>query len=91
MQHLLLLKCFGEVLPYLDVKKQESEEDNVEGVTVPNITGLSIKEAEKILKELGLEINLDEEGVDKENIVIKDQTPKEGIKVKKGSKIIIKY
>lgn len=58
---------------------------------MPNITGLSIKEAEKMLKELGLEINIDEEGVDKENTIIKEQIPKEGIKVNKGSRIIVKY
>ena len=79
------------MLPYLEVQKQESVEDIVEEVTVPNITGLSIKEAEKVLKELGLEINIDENGVDKENTAIKDQIPKEGIKVNKESKIIVKY
>ena len=58
---------------------------------MPNITGLTIKEAEKILKEFRLEIRLDEEGVDKENTIIKEQIPKEGIRVNSGSRIIIKY
>ena len=75
----------------MEVKKQESKEDVIEEITMPNITGLSIKEAEKMLKELGLEINIDEEGVDKENTIIKEQIPKEGIKVNKGSRIIVKY
>ena len=79
------------MLPYLEIQKQESEDDLAEEVTVPNITGISIKEAEKVLKEKDLEINIDEEGVDRENTIIKEQIPKEGIKVNKGSKMIIKY
>jgi len=84
-------QVLGEVLPYLEVKKQETEEENTEEVTVPNVTGMSIKEAEKILKELGIEIQIDEEGIDKENTTIHKQIPKEGIKINKGSKIIVKY
>ena len=34
-------------------------------MSVPNITGLSIKEAEKILKEIGLELSID--GITEEN------------------------
>ena len=69
----------------------------VEEVSVPNITGLSIKEAEKILKEIGLELSIDgiteenKETLDKENTIIKEQTPTEGIKINKGNKIFIKY
>lgn len=64
---------------------------------MPNITGLSIKEAEKILKEINLELRLqeiteeDEETLDKENIIIKEQIPTEGIKINKGNKIFVKY
>ncbi len=58
---------------------------------MPNITGLSINEAKKFLKELSLEISLDEEEVDKENTIIKDQIPKEGIKIERGSKVMIEY
>ena len=69
----------------------------VEEVSVPNITSLSIKEAEKILKEIGLKLSIDvvteenEETLDKENTIIKEQTPTEGIKINKGNKIFIKY
>lgn len=64
---------------------------------MPNITGLSIKEAEKVLKEINLELRLqeiteeDEETLDKENIIIKEQIPTEGIKINKGNKIFVKY
>ena len=85
----LLLKFYGEVLPYLKTPKNEEEEEKLQ-VEVPNITGITIKEAEKKVKELGLEISI-EEGINKENKVINEQIPKEGIKVDEGSKIIIKY
>ena len=83
-------KYFGEVLPYLEVSKNETEDD-MEEIIVPNITGLSIKEAEKIVKEIGLDIRIEDNEVDKENTVIKEQIPKEGIRVNNGSKIIVKY
>ena len=73
------------------------EVEIVEEVSVPNITGLSIKEAEKIMKEIGLELSIDgiteenKDTLDKENTIIKEQTPIEGIKVNKGNKIFIKY
>ncbi len=66
-------------------------------MSVPNIIGLSIKEAEKILKEIGLELSIDgiteedEETLDKENTIIKEQIPNEGIKINKGNKIFVKY
>lgn len=78
-------------MPYLEIKKEEAEGDVKEEVIMPNITGLTIKEAEGNIKELGLEIKIEEEGVDKENSIIKEQIPKEGIKVNKWSRIIIKY
>ena len=57
---------------------------------MPNITVLSIKEAKKIIDELELELNF-EGDVDKENTIITEQIPKEGVKIKKQSKIIVKY
>ena len=69
----------------------------IEEVGVPNITGLSIKEAEKILKEAGLELSVEgvkeenKESLDRENTIINEQTPTEGIKVNKGNKIFVKY
>lgn len=76
-------------MPYLEVQK-ESNEITTEQVDVPNITGLSIKEAEKVTEELGLEIIFEGE-VDKENTIITEQIPKEGVKINKDSKIIVKY
>ncbi len=91
-------QIFSEILPYLEVNQGKQEElEVVEEVSVPNITGLSIKEAEKVLKEIGLELSINgiteenEETLDKENTIIKEQTPIEGIKINKGNKIFVKY
>ena len=51
-------KVFSEILPYLEVSQGNQDEvEVVEEVEVPNITGLSIKEAEKILKDAGFLLN----------------------------------
>lgn len=58
---------------------------------------MSIKEAEKILKDTGLELSIEgiteenKETLDKENTIIKEQTPTEGIKINKGNKIFVNY
>lgn len=72
----------------------ELEKDNTEGlepvteVTVPNITGITVKEADKLLKDLGLEIMLNsEEDIDTSQTIIVNQTPKEGIKINTGATI----
>ena len=85
-------QIFGEVLPYLEViKDNETEEQVKNDVQVPNIEGKSIKEAESILKEnnLKLVINNEQEGIDKENAIIKEQTPKVGVKVKEEANIYV--
>ena len=91
-------QIFSEVLPYLEVVQgNQSEVEVVEEVEVPNITGLSIKEAEKILKETGLELSVEgiteenKENLDKENTIVKEQIPTEGIKINKGNRIFVKY
>ena len=87
-------QVFSEILPYLEVSQGNQDEvELVEQVQVPNVEGLSIKEAEKAVKELGLELNIenDSEELDKENTVVTEQTPKERITVNKGSKVYVKY
>lgn len=85
-------QIFGEVLPYLEVVKDNEEVEQVKNdVQVPNIEGKSIKESESILKEnnLKLVINNEQEGIDKENTIIKEQTPKAGVKVKEEANIYV--
>ena len=82
-------QVLGEVIPYLEMKKdKEAEIDEIQEVEVPDVRNLSIKEAKKVLKEINLNIEL-ENDVDEENTYIKEQTPKPGIKVNSGSKIFI--
>ena len=78
-------KIFSEVLPYLNIKKETDEPK--QQVKVPELTGKTIKEAEKILKENNLEIKT-EEGINKEEI-IKKQIPEKEILVDEGTSIIV--
>ena len=83
-------QVLGEVLPYLEVSKDnEKEEDIKEEVTVPNIVGKTVEEAEKILKEVDLGINLNSEEINKKETIIKEQLPKAGIKIYKKTKIVV--
>ena len=86
-------QIFSEILPYLEISQGNQEEiEVVEEIETPDMIGLSIKEAEKLAKENELELQIEEtEELDKENTIIKDQTPKAGISIKKGSKIYVQY
>ena len=82
-------QIFSEVLPYLDAQKNEEAEEEIK-VEVPNIEGISIKEARGILEEMGLDIDIGEaEELDEANTIISEQLPKEGIKLNKGTKVIV--
>ena len=85
-------QIFNEVLPYLEVTKTNTEEETREQVKTPDVLGKNLKEAEKILKESGLEASFENltEDIDKENTYIKEQKPSAGIVVNKGSKIYLK-
>lgn len=71
----------------------EEEVEQIEQVQAPDIVGKTIQEAEKVLKENGFELAIENETeeMDKGNITVKEQTPKAGIIVNKGSKVNIKY
>ena len=86
-------QIFGEVLPYLEVVKDDEQDEQASEIEVPNIEGKTLKEAQSILKEsnLNLIINNEQEGIDKENTIVKEQTPKTGIKVKEGSSVYIDW
>ena len=82
-------QIFSEILPYLQVNQGNQEEVEVKNeVIVPEIIGKTVKEAEKILKENNLELVLNaSEEINKEEYIIKEQTPQSGIKVYEGNKI----
>ena len=80
-------QVLGEVLPYLEIKKQNEEEQ--QEVEVPNIIGLTVKEAKKVLEDVGLQLELKEsEGSSIDTIT--NQLPKAGIKTKQGTSVVVK-
>ncbi|MBR0491730.1 MAG: PASTA domain-containing protein [Clostridia bacterium] len=85
-------QIFSEILPYLEVNQGNQDEVEVkEEVTIPEITGLTIQEAEKILKENGLKlkINNEPEELDKSTALVQKQTPQPGIVVFKENEVFV--
>ena len=85
-------QIFSEVLPYLEVNQGNIDEVEVkEDVSVPNITGLTIGEAEMVLKDNGLKlkINNEQEGLDKTTAIVIKQTPQAGIVVNKDNFVFV--
>jgi stage V sporulation protein D (sporulation-specific penicillin-binding protein) len=76
-------QVLGEVLPYLEVKSSESIIQ--ETVKMPNVTGITLKDARKILKELKLDI----QGELADDSIITKQVPGEGIQINAGSKVLL--
>ena len=85
-------QVLGEVLPYLEVKKDnETEEDVKNKVAVPNLEGMTIGEAKKILKDLNLNLEYNEENTEnEEERIITEQVPVSGVEVLEESSIIVK-
>ena len=75
-------QILGEVLPYIT----ENSIDENELVEMPELTGLSIKEVKELLTNLELDFEIDGESADG---IIQEQLPKKGIKVSKGTKVIL--
>ena len=80
-------QVLGEVLPYLEIKKQNEEEQ--QEVEVPNIIGLTPKEAKKVLEDVGLQLEV-KESEDSSMDTITNQLPKAGIKTKQGTRVVVK-
>ena len=85
-------QVLGEVLPYLEVKKDnEKEEDAKNKVAVPNLEGMTIGEAKKVLKDLNLNLEYNEENTEnEEERIITEQVPVSGVEVLEESSIIVK-
>lgn len=87
-------KILSEVLPYLEVSKTGTIDTSTvkELVTLPEIRGISIKEAKQKLKELNLTLKIegmsDEEfkQLDYANTIITEQSPKPRNKGGRGGK-----
>ena len=81
-------QVFGEVLPYLEIKKDNEEGEEKQEVEVPNIVGMEINQAKKELQSLGLEMEV-KESIEGNNNKITQQLPKAGIKIKQGASVIV--
>ena len=86
-------QILGEVLPYLELKEDNEETKVVtETVVVPDITYKTIKEAESILKEVGLKIKYEpQENLDKDVKTIISQVPSAGITINKENTVTVEY
>lgn len=85
-------QILGEVLPYLELKEDNEETKiNTEVVTVPDVKYKTLKEAEGILKEVGLKIKYDknEEDIKKEEKIISSQIPSGGVIINKDSIVTV--
>ena len=89
----LASQILSEVLPYLEVSQDYKDQiEVIEKVKIPEFRNRTLKDIEIQAKEIGLELeyNIPEgEELDKAKIIIKEQSPKPGIEVNKGSKIQI--
>lgn len=52
---------------------------------------MTVKDAEKKLKENNLEISIENEEIDKDNEIIIEQSPTESIKINAGNKVYVKH
>ena len=73
-------QMLSEILPYLDIPSNNSDEGNVEVVSVPNVTNKTIAEAQKILKAAGLEYS----SVGDADNIVSEQVPKSGTQLQKN-------
>ncbi len=74
----------GESLRYLGVEPEYTQEElELIDITVPDITGKTRKEAEAVLKEVGVNITVRGQGD-----IILDQVPKANSKLAKNSKVV---
>jgi len=81
------------VLPYLELQKDsEQEENKKEQIKTPDLEGMTVEEAIKMLKEHNLDIQVENEPEEynKTNTIVKEQLPKKEIHVYEGTKIIVK-
>lgn len=73
-------QMLSEILPYLDIPSNNSDEGNIELVSVPNVTNKTIAEAQKILKAAGLEYS----SVGDADNIVSEQVPKSGTQLQKN-------
>lgn len=84
-------QILSEVLPYLELQQDNnSEEDESKEIEVPEFRKMTVEEAKKRAKEMGVKLELNcemEENVDKQ--IITEQLPLPGIKINSSSNVYI--
>lgn len=91
----IIKEVMSNTLKYLGVEPEYTEEEKAENVKnkvkVPDVRGLTIEDATKVLEESKLEANIDNDVDIKEGTIIKDMFPKPGVSVNEGSLISIYF
>lgn len=91
----IVKEVLQDSLKYLGVEEKYTEEEKEEfekkQVVVPNIVGMNIGDATKILEENNLRVNIDTDVEMSEDTKIKDIFPKPGVKVEEDSSIILYF
>ena len=91
----IIKEVMSNTLKYLGVETKYTEKEKAENVKiktkVPDVRGLTIEEATKILEEAKLEANIDNDVEIKKETVIKDMFPKPGVSVNQGSLISLYF
>lgn len=85
-------QILSEVLPYLALQQDKEQEEEKQSITVPELRNLTVEEAEKIVKELGLSFQIqngEEKEMNKKETVIKEQVPKPGISIESRGTIYV--
>lgn len=92
-------QVLGEVLPYLELEKDNQQEEEKLEVEVPNVVGMTEREAKTVLEEVGLSLEVKEttssqenenlEQTDNSQKLITEQLPKSGIKIKQGTSVVV--
>ena len=91
----IIKEVMSNTLKYLGVEPKYTEEEKSENiknkVIVPDVRGLAIEDAIKVLEESKLKANIDSDMNIKEGTIIKDMFPKPGINVNEDSLISIYF
>ena len=84
----VISQVLTEVLPYLGIASDVTEDSNLDYITVPNITDRTVTEAKNILSEAGFRVKIATEG-DENTLIVTEQTPKAGTPLLKDSIIVL--
>ena len=86
-------KILSEALPYLEISQDNLEGTDIKmNVEVPNVIGMSYKDAKKTLQDVGLEITLRNETAETDlpdDFTISNHVPTNGVEILSGGSVIV--